>query len=67
MELLLFDFVIKYIPGATNTIPDALSRRNDYVSNVPPSPAPPLLPENCFANFQTVLQNPFDEQIIKDV
>ena len=33
MDLLLFDFEIKYIPGATNTIPKSLSRRPDYCND----------------------------------
>ena len=67
MELLLYGFVIKYIPGSSNIIPDALSHRPDYDNNTSPTQSLPLLPESRFDNLHTILQNPFDNKIHEDV
>lgn len=33
VELANFNFILEYIPGATNTLPNALSRCGDYYTN----------------------------------
>ena len=55
MTLLLYDFVIKYILGFSNIIPDALSQRPDYNQHSFSQNQMPILPETCFANHYTVL------------
>jgi hypothetical protein len=47
-ELENYNFLIQYIPGANNSIPDALSRRIDYL----PSPQ-----ENSLHNFKAIISH----------
>lgn len=66
IDLLLFDFEIKCIPGLPNTLPDLLSRRLDYQTNEIKISAQNILPSISFANMCSLIKNPFDAKFCKD-
>ena len=66
MNLLLFDFEIKYIQGSSNTIPDSLSRHPDYQYSSKEPSDQPIIPDSSFTNLCSLIQHPFDERICKD-
>ena len=68
MDLLAFDFKIKYIPGSKNIIPDSLSRRPDHQTNeMAEYNNRALLDKSVFlCNLRTFITNELDDEIFAD-